>query len=785
MPLGSAPESTPEGSFDVFPLPLRNVVQASPPPVARTSFIGREQEIERLQHVLQRGDVSLITLTGPGGVGKTRIAIRAINLANAPVHFIDLSDVRQPALVLPAIAAALGVSPAGRPIIESLASALRDEDRLLVLDNFEQVLPAATGIAGLLAHCPRVKLLVTSRAVLGIPGEHVVDIRPLAVPPLQTAISDAQAAGYDGCRLFIDRARALAPDFTLDDTNAQAIASICRRLDGLPLAIELAAAWISVLSPATLVSQLEHCLALPGNGSVGMPSRHRTMQETIAWSYGLISPTAQGLFRRLAVFNGGCTLDAILDVCGGGSPAVLHDLRVLVANSLVRRVDSSGGDSRYMMLETVREFGMAQLATDEDAATIRKRHAEHFLKLARQAELKMSTHERDRALGRLDPEAGNLQGALAWAIEAEHAELALDLFGTLLPYWQFHFQSGAGRDWERRSRALTRNVSGAVLRKALFCAGTLDYMHGDVRSAKIRLTEARARYESDDDQIMIGRCELGLGRIAWDGNDLATARTWFDAASERFDVCGDIEGLAQSLHYAGLVSWSDGDYARAATCLRDALRLWQSLGFDWELACCIPGHLADVAAAAGDYASAAVLYRECLAKNWPRRDSENVAWSLAGLASLSLLDGRSEQAARLMALADRFRDLTAAPLTPHIDRDHHRIAHRVIERVGVDHYAMVQAAVSTTDLELEIAAALATPWRHQPPEPQSTTGLDLTQREREVLRLIAAGKSNLDIAGTLFLSPGTVKVHVTHILGKLGVKSRSAATDFAHRNGLA
>jgi predicted ATPase/DNA-binding CsgD family transcriptional regulator len=698
---------------------------------------------------------------------------------------VELADVQQPELVLPAIAAALGVNPAGRPVLESLSDALRDDDHLLVLDNFEQILPAALALADLLDACSGLKLLVTSRAVLGIPGEHVLDIRPFALPTLQGPAPEVQAAGFDVCRLFVDRARALDPDFALTSTNARNVAGICQRLDGLPLAIELAAAWVSVLSPPALLAQLETCLAFPRGSAPGVPQRHRTMRDTIAWSYGLLSPASQVLFRRLAVFIGGCTLDAILDVCGDGRLDILQELRALVANSLVRRVDVPGEESRYMMLETVREFGIERLDASGEAGAIRRRYAEYILALAQLVESKLNSDERKPWLDRLESEQGNLQNVLAWALEREDAEFALDLAGSLLPFWQFHFHSSAGRDWIRRSLALNKDVSAPVMRKALFCAGSLACLHGDDAEAAAFLNDALARYQAAEDSLMMGRVEISLGRLVWDNGDLVAAQTWFERAKARFGQYGDDAGLAQSLHYMGLVAHTNGDYELAATYLRDALALWQSLGFTWELACCIPGHLADVARAEGKLTEAIMLYQECLSLNWDRQDLENVAWSLAGLAVIASSDGQLERSACLMAQAELFRELTVAPLTPHIERDHHLAARFVVNRVGTGRYAAICTDVRNAEPGVGIAAALEMTRPGTSQEVAPIAGIDLTLREREVLRLIAAGKSNQDIADLLFLSPGTVKVHVTHILSKLGVRSRSAATDYAHRHRLA
>jgi predicted ATPase/DNA-binding CsgD family transcriptional regulator len=785
MPRSATPESSREGLPSLFPVPNERYPEPSALPVPRTSFIGREREVGLVQALVRRSDVRLVTLTGPGGIGKTRIAIRAASSTPHSAQFVDLADVQQPALVLPTIAAALGVRPDGRPVLDHLRAVLRHGDHLLVLDNFEQLLPAASMLADLLDTCSSVTLLVTSRAVLGISGEHVMDIRPFPLPPSRSPGSATQALSFDACRLFVDRAQALDPEFALTGTNAQTIMSICQRLDGLPLAIELAASWVSVLSPGALLAQLENRLALPSGEFPGAPPRQRSLRDTIAWSYGLLSASSQTLFRRIAVFSGGCSLDAVMEICGDGSLDVLRELRALVANSLVRRTDHPGGDSRYMLLETVREFGVECLQKSDEAAIIHRRHAAYFLALAERVEAQANTGEREAWLDLLESEQGNLHAALGWALEQQDAPTAVGLSASLLPFWQFRFHSSVGRDWVRRALALDQDVPAPTMRKAVFCAGTLAYMHGDHAEATRLFADALRRYQEADDPGMTGRVELALGRLAWDEDDLDTARDWFDAAKLRFARCGDEVGLAHSLHGMGLVAYKDGDYPQAEAFLRDALTIWQSLGFSWELAQCIPGHLADVARAAGDLTAAVTLYQECLSLNWARQDLENVSWSLAGLALIAASDGQMEQAVRLMALADHFEELTGAPLTPHIRRDHDLAVRMLVDSVGAERFATIQASVRSADPSVEIGAALARSRRETAKSAPSHASLGLTQREREVLQMMAAGKSNQEIADALFVSLGTVKVHVTHILAKLDVKSRSAATDYAHRHDLA
>jgi predicted ATPase/DNA-binding CsgD family transcriptional regulator len=783
--LGSvSPETSLESFPRIFSVPFERHGESSALPVPRTSFVGREREVERVQALLSRSDVRLVTLTGPGGVGKTRTAIRAAASTPHVAQFIDLADVQQPDLVLPTIAASLGVRPDGRAVLDILRAILRDSDYLLVLDNFEQVLPATAAIADLLDVCPNVRLLVTSRAVLGIPGEHVVDIRPFPLPPFGAAGSEAQAADLDACRLFVDRAQALDPEFAITGANDRNIISICQRLDGLPLAIELAASWVSVLSPGALLAQLDNRLALPG-GTLSTPQRQRSLRDTIAWSYGLLSAPAQALFRRIAVFNGGCALDAMREICGNSSLDVLQELRALVANSLVRRTDDPTGDSRYTLLEMVREFGVESLQQSHEASIIRQRHAAYFLGLAEQVDATQFTLERDAWLDRIEPEQGNIHGALEWAIEQEDAKTALGLAGSLLPFWQFRFHSSDGREWVRRALALGKDVPPPVLRKAVYCAATLAYMHGEHAEAERLFADVLVQYQEADDPGMTGRVEVALGRLAWDADDLETARRWFESAQRRFEQCGDEVGLAHALHGLGLVAYKADDYPQAAAFLRDALTRWKALGFGWELRRCIPGHLGDVAREAGDFGGALSLYQECLSLNWEAQDLENVAWSLAGMAYIFATGGQSEQAVRLMCLADRFEELTAAPLTPHIHQDHERTVAMLLESMGAERFAAMQASARNASLAVEVSSALTLTRSETSEASPSLDDLGLTLREREVLQMMAAGMSNQDIASALFVSLGTIKVHVTHILAKLDVKSRAAATDYAHRHQLA
>lgn len=427
------PEPGSEGPTSLFSVPIQKRSGSDELPVPRTSFVGRERESGLVQSLLGRDDISLVTLTGPGGVGKTRIAIRVAASIPQTVHFIDLVDVHDPALVLPTIASALDITPHGREALDGLRGALSEGDHLLVLDNFEQVLVAASALLHLLDACHGLKVLITSRAVLGLPGEYVVDVSPFALPRPGRQLSTNALAGHDAVRLFTERVQALQPEFALTSVNAGQVAAICERLDGLP-SIELAAAWAPVLSPSELLVQLEHPLTLPDAGSPGGHIRQRTIRDTIAWSYGLLDTPSQMLFRWMAIYVGGCTLDSIMEVCGDEDLDPLQALRQLVAHSLVRRVDLPSGESRFTMLETIREFGIERLDESGEGDILCQKYTQYFLLLAERAEVMLSTDEHEMWLDWLEADQGNLKKVFDWALEREDAEFALRLGGAL---WSF------------------------------------------------------------------------------------------------------------------------------------------------------------------------------------------------------------------------------------------------------------------------------------------------------------------------------------------------------------
>jgi predicted ATPase len=581
-----------------FTSPPQTAVPARPAPlpVPRSLLIDRAQEVAMVRDLLQRADVGLVTITGPGGVGKTRLAIQvAADLASQfadGVAFVGLSSLTDSELVELTVARALGVSEAdGQAIGERLREYLQPRQLLLLLDNAEQLLAAAPLANRLLDAAPRLTLLVTSREPLRVRDERVVPVLPLALPAASPLPDLDTLAQVPAVALFVERVREVKPDFALTVDNAQAIAEICRRLDGLPLALELAAARSTVLPPEALLARLVHRLPLLVHGARDVPQRQQTLRNTIAWSYDLLEENDKTLFRWLAVFIGGFTLEAVEAVCvldatstvsssGADEGAVLEHLAQLLDKSLVQAQQGEGGEPRFGMLETIHEYAQEQLVASGEAAVVQERHAAYFLRLALEAEPHMFGPEREVWMERLDREEANLRAALAWSkADTSAVQTGLRLVRALSFYWWLRGSVREGRTWSEGMLERTGSTDQSAARgQALVGAGWMAWVEGDYTAASFLVEESLPIVREIADKRESGFAELLLGLVRMGQRNTAAARPLLEESSALFKDLGDVWGEAASLYGLGMAAYFSGDRAASRTYYEASLRLFRELG---------------------------------------------------------------------------------------------------------------------------------------------------------------------------------------------------------------
>jgi predicted ATPase/transcriptional regulator with XRE-family HTH domain len=679
-------------------------------PVPLTRLIGRERELRALGAVLQ-DDVRLVTVTGVGGSGKTRLAVAvaaevAAHYADGVV-FVDLSPLADPARVLPALAAALGVrESADRSLIDSLVDNLASSQLLLVLDNCERVLASSADIVAVLAASPGVTVLATSREPFHVRGEREYPLLPLPVPDTDHLPPLAALAQVPALALFVERATASQPDFTLTPENAPAIAGICQRLEGLPLAIELAAARVKSLPPAALLARLDRRLPLLTGGGRDLPTRQRTMRDAIAWSYDLLSPDARALFRGLSVFAGGFTLEAAEAVSDRpGDLAVLDGIRALVEQSLLRQSAGRHDEPRYQMLETVREFGLEHLTLAGEADATRARHARHFLALAGNAPQGINVVEDGQSLAHAASEQDNLGLALTWFDECGERDAFLRVSALVYALW---FQQGLHREAVQGVEDALRRSTGVVSAgrvQALNGAGMLALFRGDYGRAATFFDEALAVARALGDSVLLGFAMNYAALVYYRRGDYGRAEALVGEAYALLSYCPDAALEAHLLHAFGEIALAQRQFARAARRYEDALACLDQVRYVFSLSD-IQAGLAGVRYCTGDITHAAALYRESLQRSQDRNLLPLLVSALLGLAGIAVDIGQAEIGAGLVGAAEGVAATLGMPIFPRDLPIQERSRNALMTALGENQLTALREQGRTLPVDLAVAEAL-------------------------------------------------------------------------------
>ncbi|MET8681739.1 LuxR C-terminal-related transcriptional regulator [Streptomyces sp. NPDC004647] len=751
-------------------------------PADATSFVGRRRELAEAKRLLS--NTRLLTLTGVGGVGKTRLGLKiAAEVDRAfpdGVWLVELAALTDERLLANTVSDELGIIQQSRPAVEALCDFLADRQLLLVLDNCEHLLDTCANLAErLLQAAPGLRILATSRQPLAVRGESILEVPPLPVPDPEARVLPGSLAQYDAVTLFLERAGAVRPDFTLSEQNAQTVSRLCHRLDGIPLAIELAAMWLRCLALEQILERLDDQLRLLAGGWRAVPPRQRTLRAAIDWSYELCSPKERLLWARLAVFSGGLDLEAAEEVCAGGGidrAEMLELISGLVDKSIIRRMQD-GGPARYQLLETIRHYGRELLAASGQEVALRRRHRDWFLHLAEETEAAWNHPRQVEWLSRLAKEHSNLRAALEFSLtDPGGARPALAIGSALWPYWLASGAFTEARHW--LGQALARDPEPTPVRaKALWAGAWYAIQQGHVQEALPLLADCRRLALELGDETALAWATQWSGQAAMFQGDIPRAVELFSEALERHRALGNESGWVVGMYMlAQATSWQ-GD-PRSAELGEELLAFCQERGLSWSTSYAL-WVLGLEMLRQGNLSRATDLFRESARLRYAFHDRLGIALCIEALAWTAGAQDLHAQAADLLGAARVFwRVVGASPARyGHFVGAHERCEAQARAAIGDKRF---QAAMSRSEtLRPDDAVALALGERPTAAAESAMDPTALTPREREIAVLISQGLSNREIAARLVIAQRTAEGHVEHILAKLGFHSRTQIAAWA------
>ena len=751
------------------------------------TFVGREQEIAEVKKSLFA--TRLLTLTGVGGMGKTRLALKVA--AEVLEEFTDgawvaeFAALSEPALIVKTVASTLRVSEQpGLPLLDALVDHLSSKSLLLIFDNCEHLLSACAHLAHvLLQACPGLRILVTSREHLGIAGEVEHRVPALSLPDPQNPPSFKTMMQYEAIRLFMERAGSCDPGFAVVAANGSAVAQVCHRLDGIPLAIELAAARIKVLTPHEIAERLDDQFRLLRGGPRDAPTRHRSLHAAISWSYELLAAEERRLFRSLAIFRGGFALESAEAVCGQGDIDVIDGLSSLIDKSLLTRITTPEGAARFHVLETFREYGLELLAAEGELDGTRRRHAEHFAALCELAESDIGSPREERWLHRLWQDIDNVRAAVDWSLRSS-PETSARLGGGLGWLFYLHGHLTEGRARIERILQAIGDVDGRLRSRVLYQAGVLAWGLGEWDEARVWLKESLVLFRREGNARRQAMAIAFIGHVCRSIGEFEEASKHYLTELGIYRRLNSQWGIAWALFDLGLAARDQGHDDEAEALHEQSLALFRSQGSRWGTAWQL-WSLGVLAHRRGDDTRAREYFVESLTLYRDLDDRRGMAQSLEGLATIAFITGRIPETVRVLSAADAVRAGLGAPLALADRREYYPMLKSVKASMSAEEFEREWSSGRSLGLDgaIQLAEDAAHPvvTRSRPPEKRRD---QLTPREREVVALVARGLSNREIGTRLSIAERTATSHVEHIMNKLGLHSRTQIAAWAVRHGL-